>query len=138
MTPEENARVIKLENTVSLLISLNNLALQQLSSVNEISLVMASWIKSGENFNSELFQTVVNDELRQFLSKQQSLMSFKSDQCNTAIRNSTIGCNNLIAVANRALEAAKSGLLPGLNPIPIINLPSEFSGQCDSGTPPAS
>jgi len=35
-----------------------------------------------------------------------------------------------------AMEAAKSELFSGLKPLPMINLPSEFSGQGDSCTPP--
>jgi hypothetical protein len=138
MTPEENQRIKKLESTITVLINLTNMAFQQLSTANDSSLVMFGILKASQNVNSQLFQTVVKEELRQLLSKHQSQLSFTTDQCNAAIRNAAVGYNKTVAVLNRALEAAASELLPGIKPLPVINLPSEFSGQCDSGALPES
>jgi len=79
MTPEENSRVSKLENTVSLLIKMNALAFQQTTSLNGMVLQMFSVLKAAQNLNSTLFQSVANQELRELLAKQQSQMNFQAD-----------------------------------------------------------
>ena len=146
MTPEENARIADLEQTVSKLINFHNQELANISQMRGEFLVLLELYLRKNSQQLQLWDLVLSDPLisdeeqRRKLSRLLKLLKledFDADQFKTAIRNATVTVNEGLVSINEEIKKFP-GLLSKLNPIPLIDLPASWSGQKNPGDAPAS